>query len=124
MTPPNRSGTLDMFVLYIDDAVAKGCETKKQRTINLITILTCETYLLFDDRSETERARENIICVVNRIFAMACDECNDFIDRLIAQKNKTGLEILYSRLANNVCRQRVYKILHTVQGENDAPITI
>lgn len=120
---PIRTGILDMFVLYINNKVAKGNESDKLRTRNLITLLTCETYLLFDDRTEDERARENIKVIIDRLKNLAYKECNDLIDRLAKEGNRQGLKKLHDRLAQNQCKARLAKILSVdleeeINGEN------
>ncbi len=119
MRQPPRSGILDMFVLYINDRVADGRESDKLRTANTLVILTCQTYLVFDDRSEGERSRVTVDKVVKRLTEAAYRDCNDLIDRLLESGRKDKLEILYSRLTDNQCRSRLEKILNNKETEID-----
>lgn len=124
---PTRSGILDMFALYINDDVAYGKENDKIRTSNMLIILTCETYLVYDDRSENERSRVNVGVIIEKQKELAYKSCDDFINRLMAQNNKDKMKILYNRLTDNPCRQKLQKILsnkQTTEFSSDTKIEI
>lgn len=119
-----RSGILDMFVLYINDNVANCCESDDLRFANTATLLTCETYLVFDDRSVTERSRVGTEKIVAMLKERAFQECDEYIEQLSAQKDRKSLELLYNKLTDNACRKKISRILQKREVKNDSTIEI
>ena len=102
----NRSNILDMYVVYLCDDMSF-----EQDQSNKLVVLTCSTYAVFDDRSESERARVPTDKMVEQIELAARNSCNELIDRLAAQKDIGSLRLLQSRLAQSECLDKVTQVL-------------
>lgn len=118
----DRIGALEMFVLYVNDDVAKGVCDQKIKISNILVVLTCSIYLVYDDRSVDERSRTGIDSIIANIINDAYRECDIVIDELIKRNDKKSLISLSKKLANNQCKQRIEEFLkHNESNKYDKP---
>lgn len=99
-----RTNILDMYSVYIDDDDVFS-------TSNQLIVLTCSSYVVFDDRSPSERSRVPTDVVLGQIEKRAYCACNALIDHLYAAGDTPSLRLLQSRLAQNECLDKVTSLL-------------
>lgn len=95
-----------MYVVYIDDD-----NTEWQDKINQLVVLTCSSYIVFDDRSPSERSRIPTEAILEQIELRAYHSCNALIDSLYAEGDAQSLRLIQSRLAQNECLDKVTMLL-------------
>lgn len=101
---PTRTNILDMYSVYIDDYSVFS-------TSNQLIVLTCSSYVVYDDRSPSERSRVSTDVVLSNIERHAYNACNNLIDRLYAANDTQTLRLLQSRLTQNECLDKVTALL-------------
>ena len=114
-----RSSVLDMYVVVVTDDMMEYAES------NTLVLLTCNTYVVYDQRSPSERARIEVLDVVAEMRRNAIAECKQFAFSLANRGRKDLLELMYNRLANEECRTYVKELMadsHT--GGGNAKIEI
>lgn len=107
-----RSSVLDMFVVVVADDMTEYEES------NALVLLTCNTYVVYDDRSASERARVDVMDVVKGLQKKAVEECKQLALRLATSGKTSLLERMYSRLANDECRRYVESLMNDNEFEN------
>lgn len=114
-----RSSVLDMFVVVVADDMTEYEES------NTLVLLTCNTYVVYDDRSASERARVDVTKVVEQLRKKAVEECKQLALRLATSGKTSLLERMYSRLANEECRRYVESLMaHDNRESGNAKIEI
>lgn len=111
----SRTNILDMYVVYLEDEM-----TEDRQKTNELVVLTCSSYVIFDDRSPSERSRIPTEKMVEQIEANAYRSCNALIDSLIKKNDKKSLRLIQSRLAHNECLDKITKFL-SERKENVTP---
>ena len=107
-----RSSVLDMFVVVVADDMTEYAES------NALVLLTCNTYVIYDKRSPSERARVDVMDAVARLRRDAIEDCKRFALRLASCGDKASLELMYNRLANDECRRYVESLMDDNEFEN------
>ena len=115
------SNILDMYVVYLTDEM-----DLEQQQSNELVILTCSSYVVFDDRSESERARVPTEKFMELLESSTFGACNALIDQLYERKDIRSLRLIQSRLAQNECLTKVTQLLseRKENGINNTKIKI
>ena len=119
-----RSGVLEMFVLYVDDAVLNGTCDYYIKESNTLILLTCTTYLIYDARSMEERSKAPIEAIVNILENRAIEKCMIFARELCMLGDMDALQKLHNNLGNAKCKTEIKKLLKQQQGGEHVTIEI